>query len=160
MKLEYRFLEVDSDGPLPSNVPHENGRKNRNSPPVQATIPPSSIITQVTKDSLGVSIGRPNDPNYVQSVLKGASLRASFRGAGQQNNNINGALNHSYNNNSSLSSDKKRPRIQQDIQEGLLPAKHPVDHHKKCLIIDLDETLVHSSFKVRFDCFGCFKPSK
>lgn len=29
----------------------------------------------------------------------------------------------------------------------LLPSKHPLDVHKKCVVIDLDETLVHSSFK-------------
>jgi carboxy-terminal domain RNA polymerase II polypeptide A small phosphatase len=29
----------------------------------------------------------------------------------------------------------------------LLPPIHPSDSGKKCLIIDLDETLVHSSFK-------------
>jgi hypothetical protein len=29
----------------------------------------------------------------------------------------------------------------------LLPAMHPEDSHKKCLVLDLDETLVHSSFK-------------
>jgi hypothetical protein len=35
--------------------------------------------------------------------------------------------------------------------EALLPAIRPEDVGKKCLILDLDETLVHSSFKV-FDC--------
>lgn len=29
----------------------------------------------------------------------------------------------------------------------LLPTIHPEDSHKKCLVLDLDETLVHSSFK-------------
>ena len=29
----------------------------------------------------------------------------------------------------------------------LLPPAHPEDVHKKCLVLDLDETLVHSSFK-------------
>ena len=29
----------------------------------------------------------------------------------------------------------------------LLPTPHNEDHHKKCLVLDLDETLVHSSFK-------------
>ena len=30
----------------------------------------------------------------------------------------------------------------------LLPAVRHQDMHKKCIVIDLDETLVHSSFKV------------
>ena len=29
----------------------------------------------------------------------------------------------------------------------LLPKHHPDDHGKKCLVLDLDETLVHSSFR-------------
>ena len=32
-------------------------------------------------------------------------------------------------------------------QVKLLPAHHPDDHGKKCLVLDLDETLVHSSFR-------------
>ena len=31
----------------------------------------------------------------------------------------------------------------------LLPDARPEDVNKKCIVIDLDETLVHSSFKVR-----------
>lgn len=32
----------------------------------------------------------------------------------------------------------------------LLPQNRHSDMHKKCMVIDLDETLVHSSFKVSF----------
>ena len=32
-------------------------------------------------------------------------------------------------------------------QESLLPAISPLDEGRKCLVLDLDETLVHSSFK-------------
>jgi len=35
----------------------------------------------------------------------------------------------------------------QSEQKPLLPELHPADVNKKCLVIDLDETLVHSSFK-------------
>lgn len=34
-------------------------------------------------------------------------------------------------------------------QRHLLPSVSHRDMHKKCMVIDLDETLVHSSFKVR-----------
>lgn len=34
----------------------------------------------------------------------------------------------------------------------LLPPVRHSDMHKKCMVIDLDETLVHSSFKVSFTC--------
>ena len=33
--------------------------------------------------------------------------------------------------------------------KSLLPELKPEEAHKKCIVIDLDETLVHSSFKVR-----------
>lgn len=36
-----------------------------------------------------------------------------------------------------------------DQQRYLLPQVRHSDMHKKCMVIDLDETLVHSSFKVR-----------
>jgi len=36
-----------------------------------------------------------------------------------------------------------------DVQEYLLPPLEPEYSGKKCLVLDLDETLVHSSFKVR-----------
>lgn len=38
-------------------------------------------------------------------------------------------------------------------QQYLLPPLQPRFKGKKCLVLDLDETLVHSSFKVRFHCF-------
>ncbi|ETO10296.1 hypothetical protein RFI_27078 [Reticulomyxa filosa] len=35
-----------------------------------------------------------------------------------------------------------------DYESALLPLLLPEDKHKRCLVLDLDETLVHSSFKV------------
>ena len=35
-----------------------------------------------------------------------------------------------------------------DLYKYLLPPRRPGDEERKCVIIDLDETLVHSSFKV------------
>lgn len=37
----------------------------------------------------------------------------------------------------------------------LLPPVRHQDMHKKCMVIDLDETLVHSSFKVCTLCLHC-----
>jgi len=46
---------------------------------------------------------------------------------------------------------KQNPQRPQAVEKqapmGLLPALHPDDHGKKCLVLDLDETLVHSSFR-------------
>ncbi|KAK0424007.1 hypothetical protein QR680_008453 [Steinernema hermaphroditum] len=41
----------------------------------------------------------------------------------------------------------KRSKRQKPCEKLLLPPPRPSDVNKKCLIIDLDETLVHSSFK-------------
>ena len=39
------------------------------------------------------------------------------------------------------------PQPEKDERPRLLPQIHPDDHGKKCLVLDLDETLVHSSFR-------------
>jgi hypothetical protein len=41
--------------------------------------------------------------------------------------------------------------LQQASAKYLLPVPHYQDSQRKCMVIDLDETLVHSSFKVRID---------
>lgn len=43
-----------------------------------------------------------------------------------------------------------------DPSRCLLPPVRHQDMHKKCMVIDLDETLVHSSFKVSFMNPNCF----
>ncbi|KAK6027038.1 NLI interacting factor-like phosphatase [Ostertagia ostertagi] len=44
--------------------------------------------------------------------------------------------------------DPMRPcQLRVSSEKFLLPPVRPTDANKKCLIIDLDETLVHSSFK-------------
>jgi len=42
-----------------------------------------------------------------------------------------------------------------EVQRGLLPVVRPEHRGRKCLILDLDETLVHSSFKVSIADFSC-----
>lgn len=41
---------------------------------------------------------------------------------------------------------EEAPQEQKEVIK-LLPMLHPDDHGKKCLVLDLDETLVHSSFR-------------
>ena len=48
---------------------------------------------------------------------------------------------------SSAENDAADSTALQSEQKPLLPEIHPADANKKCLVIDLDETLVHSSFK-------------
>jgi TFIIF-interacting CTD phosphatase-like protein len=41
-----------------------------------------------------------------------------------------------------------KPEVEEQIERPrLLPKIHPDDDGKKCLVLDLDETLVHSSFR-------------
>ena len=48
-------------------------------------------------------------------------------------------------------SDESAPDATEQKQQWLLPPIAPRFQGKKCLVLDLDETLVHSSFKV-FSC--------
>ncbi|KAI6198304.1 Protein-serine/threonine phosphatase [Aphelenchoides fujianensis] len=101
---------------------------------------PSSIITQAPKNGQHVNLG---------------SLRASIRAAAGKNAPAAqstpigdpNAGNSPYNNGALIPYDKQKPKIQDPHANCLLPPPHPADHRKKCLIVDLDETLVHSSFK-------------
>jgi hypothetical protein len=44
--------------------------------------------------------------------------------------------------------EQRSPKENGDVERPrLLPKLHPDDHGKKCLVLDLDETLVHSSFR-------------
>lgn len=45
----------------------------------------------------------------------------------------------------------------EQTQKWLLPPIQPQFSGKKCLVLDLDETLVHSSFKVRLFSHPLFK---
>ena len=50
----------------------------------------------------------------------------------------------------SAASEKSQVKKEEEVDSGrpsLLPKLHPDDHGKKCLVLDLDETLVHSSFR-------------
>lgn len=112
-------------------VEHENEQSTANGnsvPTLPASSPPISIITQINKD---------NVQPHSQIVRR----------------SINAPDSNSLNNNavirSSDSSNTSSPYNKNKYQEvrALLPPPHPMDHKKKCLIVDLDETLVHSSFK-------------
>lgn len=54
------------------------------------------------------------------------------------------------------SEDSNAPESVDGKQQWLLPPIAPRFKGKKCLVLDLDETLVHSSFKVCICCHACF----
>ncbi|CAD5209930.1 unnamed protein product [Bursaphelenchus xylophilus] len=93
---------------------------------------PTSIITQATKEV---------DTFPGPIIKKTQSLDDST-----QNNNAGIVqANGQSNDNVLVASNRiQRPPVNQIT---LLPPLHPLESKKKCLIVDLDETLVHSSFK-------------
>ncbi|XP_067890875.1 carboxy-terminal domain RNA polymerase II polypeptide A small phosphatase 1-like isoform X2 [Heterodontus francisci] len=105
-----------------------------------------SIITQVSKEEantplrkkghLPVSSKKPRRRNIFRTIFCCLS----------RNNDDADHISGS-NNNTSLLVDGKRSIIQTSVNY-LLPEVQVQDSGKKCVVIDLDETLVHSSFKV------------
>ncbi|CAD5206790.1 unnamed protein product [Bursaphelenchus okinawaensis] len=123
-----RCKKANSDSDRQSNA------QNGNSLPGATSAPPTSIITQVSKDTdtfptpIVKKIPSPDDSNHNNNASQ-----LQPRGQGVDNNVI-------------VSGNRlQKPQINQS--NALLPPLHPLDHKKKCLIVDLDETLVHSSFK-------------
>ncbi|XP_067890874.1 carboxy-terminal domain RNA polymerase II polypeptide A small phosphatase 1-like isoform X1 [Heterodontus francisci] len=104
-----------------------------------------SIITQVSKEEantplrkkghLPVSSKKPRRRNIFRTIFCCLS----------RNNDDADHISGS-NNNTSLLVDGKRSIIQTSVNY-LLPEVQVQDSGKKCVVIDLDETLVHSSFK-------------
>jgi len=97
---------------------------NGNSETVTAAEPPSSLPSKPEK-------GRKKKAKLFQSLLCCFGLRrrqSKFPSSPTEN-------------------DAADSTALQSEQKPLLPEIHPADATKKCLVIDLDETLVHSSFK-------------
>lgn len=69
------------------------------------------------------------------------------RNSGQGNGNGNGKNSGTGVNGSNVDG-RTSPALCPGSPRYLLPAVRHQDMHKKCMVIDLDETLVHSSFKV------------
>ncbi|XP_017035019.1 phosphatase Herzog [Drosophila kikkawai] len=103
----------------------------------------TSIITQVSRDDeqLNVYPSYPNDKDdvdrlkpqkrgFIQSLL--CCWRRNRTKTNQNGTQIDGSTT---------------PPPLPDQQRYLLPQVRLTDMHRKCMVIDLDETLVHSSFK-------------
>lgn len=129
-----------------------------------------SVITQVKKDESGGDIGDPGSDscpvNNVTSTLPAAAENgdSNANSVGAKKGGEKGTtkkrhkLFHSLLCCFGVRRRSKGPGGPQDVPlpettaypselKPLLPDLLPQDIHKKCLVIDLDETLVHSSFK-------------
>lgn len=68
--------------------------------------------------------------------------------AGNKACNGGGSSSSGFAGESSEENGRCSPLLQPVPAKYLLPVAHYPDGHRKCMVIDLDETLVHSSFKV------------
>mmetsp|Transcript_26201 Transcript_26201/g.42740 ORF Transcript_26201/g.42740 Transcript_26201/m.42740 type:complete len:282 (-) Transcript_26201:7-852(-) len=113
----------------------------------------TSIITQVTRDDESVEVNPYNQVKLPGSISKKPRSRNIFSSffccfgaqstaAGSPCTTVSHSNNHNHNDNS-ITEDKTDSKP----CKYLLPAVRHQDMHKKCVVIDLDETLVHSSFK-------------
>ncbi|PSN52556.1 CTD small phosphatase-like protein [Blattella germanica] len=111
----------------------------------------SSIITQVSRDDEQLSSFSPEKvqlphvenelaaPGQVGKKPRRGFLRSLFCCFSRQTNSKSSKL--------SPSDDRISPPLSRGSPRFLLPSVRHQDMHKKCMVIDLDETLVHSSFK-------------
>lgn len=104
----------------------------------------SSIITQVNRDEEPLNTFPPSEKGTSTTSLKKPRTRgifSSFFCCFGNNNNNNTQTNHQV----PVVEENGNPRA--PAEKYLLSPLLSQDINKKCLIIDLDETLVHSSFK-------------
>jgi len=119
---------------------------------------PSSIITQVKKDSETPEPVSPTDTNHTTPTTT-VNDSGDSKPTKPEKSKKKHKLFHSLlccfgvrRSKSGLSPTSETgglpdKEVYQAEEKALLPEIHPADVNKKCLVIDLDETLVHSSFK-------------
>jgi len=103
-----------------------------------------SIITQVPRDDEQLNTFPPSEKGSSTLNIKkrNRGLLSSFLCCfGNKNNNSSSAYQ------APVVEENGNPRGNNSNEKYLLPAVRPQDSNKKCVVIDLDETLVHSSFK-------------
>lgn len=93
----------------------------------------------------------PPSPDGDKKLVRGFSRGIFLVDDNQAEEGQGRQKNSSTTSNSQLSASAKQQRAPADWrrqQPPLLPQQLPADRGKKTLVLDLDETLVHSSFKV------------
>ncbi|CAK9295077.1 unnamed protein product [Gordionus sp. m RMFG-2023] len=81
--------------------------------------------------------------NYAPEISLDLKKNDLIYSVSETNQNNHLTLNSNYNGNVYYYDDYK-----EGLQDNLLPSANTMDINKLCMVIDLDETLVHSSFKV------------
>lgn len=141
-----------SDGETPSLKPET--LPSQSVGPLAQNMDMSSVITQVTRES-SQPVQRPA-PFRVEQPLQRPSWNTKLRSFllccfapetnGYTRTRENEPHGHAARSGGSINRHHP-PTAPKYNREAVIGPKHPDDTHKKTLVLDLDETLVHSSFK-------------
>ncbi|XP_050530453.1 phosphatase Herzog [Daktulosphaira vitifoliae] len=111
----------------------------------------SSIITQVSREDEHLKSYTPNKSNHVRMKNERGLWRTLLCCFGKSRTRPKSSFgpSGSIRGTNTKSNRSLTPPLSPDPSQTsyLLPAVKHQDMHKKCMVIDLDETLVHSSFK-------------
>ncbi|GMS83909.1 hypothetical protein PENTCL1PPCAC_6084 [Pristionchus entomophagus] len=120
--------------PAPSQQHVQQGQQQQQQPAYSNGngMPPAGLITQIQKPTSNGNAGLPSASPITQITQNGEGKTG-----------LNGATAYQQAEITVSPGSYKPP----PLEKLLLPPLQPRDATKKCLIIDLDETLVHSSFK-------------
>jgi len=119
---------------------------------------PASIITQVKKENDDLEPGLPassepvKQPSSTPDIPENSNHVAKEKGQNKKNKLFHSLLccfGKGYGKRKSSEGEPCPPQAlpYSSEEKALLPELKAEEMHKKCLVIDLDETLVHSSFK-------------
>jgi RNA polymerase II subunit A small phosphatase-like protein len=117
-----------------------NAYKKPESEREPSTTNPSALITQVTKNSVPAALPTRRSRNDLLPTGTNVSKAGDTSNGNTANSTASTVI-------PAALALEKRVAPQAYNEECLLPMPHQLDLNKKCLIVDLDETLVHSSFK-------------
>ncbi|XP_028409041.1 carboxy-terminal domain RNA polymerase II polypeptide A small phosphatase 1-like [Dendronephthya gigantea] len=116
----------------------------------------TSIITQVSRDDESLNINT-HRTDHVEVSRKSSTKKRRRRGFISSLFCCFGSRSHNFNqdvksNGSALANHESQPAMpipeeKENKGNHLLPSPREDHIHKKCVVVDLDETLVHSSFK-------------
>eukprot|EP00914_Ancora_sagittata_P018702 GHVO01037063.1.p1 GENE.GHVO01037063.1~~GHVO01037063.1.p1 ORF type:complete len:278 (-),score=19.13 GHVO01037063.1:873-1706(-) len=116
----------------------------------------TSIITQVNKEDeplntlppsekVSTTAKKPRSRGLLSQLLCCFGGHSSSGGSGASQSSQSSLSPPHQSSSPALASSDNQHDLGKD--RSLLPSLRPQDSHKKCVVIDLDETLVHSSFK-------------